>query len=323
MGLPEHTGLLRMIIIVQLIKAAMKKIIRVMLLLIIATHQMMAQQVIPLYKEAIPNSLPNTMKEITLEWDGHFGGYKSIARPTLEIYLPPAGKGNGAAVIICPGGGYGMESYLAEGLNIAKTFINHGVAAFILKYRLPSDSTMPNKSIGPLQDAQQAIKQVRENAAAWHVNPDKIGIMGFSAGGHLAASAATHFEKALIPNPANTSLRPDFAVLVYPVISMTNQLGHQGSRKNLLGERPDSATIHFFSNEKNVHSNTPPVWITHSEEDKVVDVENSIFFYQALRREHVPVEMHLYPKGDHGFVLSIPTETWMRPLFEWMTNSGW
>ncbi|MDN3654249.1 alpha/beta hydrolase [Ferruginibacter paludis] len=291
--------------------------------LVLSAARLLAQTVIPLYTGAIPNSVPNNMKEITINWDGHFGGYKSIATPTLEVYLPAAASANGSAVIICPGGGYGMESYQAEGINIANAFIKQGTAAFILKYRLPSDSIMKDKSIGPLQDAQQAIKQVRENAVNWHIEANKIGIMGFSAGGHLAASAAVHFDSAFIPNKEHTSLRPDFMVLVYPVISMTDQLTHAGSRQNLLGENIPLEKINFFSNEKNVTDKTPPAWITHSEEDKVVDVDNSILFYEALRHHHVPVEMHLYPKGNHGFVLSQPTEQWMRPLFDWMKTNGW
>lgn len=291
--------------------------------LLIHAAGLLAQTVIPLYTGSIPNSLPNNMKEITLNWDGHFGGYKSIANPTLEVYLPATINANGSAVIICPGGGYGMESYQAEGINIANAFIKQGTAAFILKYRLPSDSIMKDKSIGPLQDAQQAIKRVREQAATWHIETNKIGIMGFSAGGHLAASAAVHFDSSFVPNKEHTSLRPDFMVLVYPVISMTDQLTHASSRANLLGENIPEEKINFFSNEKNVTEKTPPAWITHSEEDKVVDVDNSIQFYEALRHHHVPVEMHLYPKGDHGFVLGQPTELWMRPLFEWMKANGW
>ncbi len=282
-----------------------------------------SQKIIPLYNKAIPNSLTNNMKEITLYWDGKFGGYKSISIPTLEIYLPVESDANGTAVIICPGGGYGMESYQKEGINIATIFIKQGTAAFILKYRLPSDSIMKEKNIGPLQDAQQAIKVVRENALAWHIDSNKIGIMGFSAGGHLAALAATHFEVSFIPNDEHTNLRPDFMMLVYPVISMTDKLTHPSSRTNLLGENPGEEKVTFFSNEKNITAKTPPAWITHSEEDKVVDVDNSIVFYEALRKQHVPVEMHLYPNGNHGFVLDLPTESWMKPLFEWMKSNGW
>lgn len=280
-----------------------------------------AQQIIPLYSGAVPNSTGYKMKEIRMENNGQFIGYRSISEPTLNVYLPDEKIATGAAVVICPGGGYGMESYKLEGTNIAETFQKNGVAAFILKYRLPSDSIMPDKSVGPLQDAQQAIKTVRERAAEWKINPAKIGIMGFSAGGHLASTAGTHFDKSYIPNPENTSLRPDFLILIYPVISMKDGLTHGGSRTNLLGKTPSEKQITLFSNDLQVNANTPPTWITHTGDDTVVPVENSIRFYQQLIKNKVLAEMHLYPAGNHGFVLKLPCDQWMQPLFEWMGKS--
>ena len=262
------------------------------------------------------------MKEIRIENNGQFLGYRSISEPTLNVYLPDEKIATGAAVVICPGGGYGMESYKLEGTNIAETFQKNGVAAFILKYRLPSDSIMPDKSVGPLQDAQQAIKTVRDRAAEWKINQAKIGIMGFSAGGHLASTAGTHFDKSYIPNSGNTSLRPDFLILVYPVISMQEGLTHSGSRTNLLGKSPSEEQVKLFSNDLQVTANTPPTWITHTGDDTVVPVENSIRFYQQLVKNKIPAEMHLYPSGNHGFVLKLPCDQWMQPLFEWMGKSG-
>ena len=291
--------------------------------MVILFSTLKGQEVIPLYNGEIPNSTSYPMKEVTLNWDGQFGGYKNISKPTLEIYLPFKEQANGSAVVICPGGGYGMESYRLEGLNIAKTFINHGTAAFILKYRLPSDSIMPDKSIGPLQDAQQAIKVVRQQCKMWNIDPNKIGIMGFSAGGHLASTAGTHFDSCLVANDQHTSIRPDFMILIYPVISMTDKLTHTGSRKNLLGANPTIEQIDFFSNELHVTDQTPPTYLTHTGDDKVVDVDNSIVFYEALRHHNVVAELHLFPKGNHGFVLSIPTEEWMTPLFLWMKSNKW
>jgi acetyl esterase/lipase len=177
---------------------------------------------------------------------------------------------------------------------------------------------MIDKSVGPLQDAQQAIKTVRMRAAEWKINPAKIGIMGFSAGGHLASTAGTHFDKSYIPNDEKINLRPDFMILIYPVISMTDELTHMGSRNALLGKTPNKELIELFSNEIHVTSNTPPTWLTHTGDDNVVTVENSIHFYQELIRKKVPAEMHLYPKGNHGFVLFQPTDEWMQPLFAWM-----
>jgi len=299
-----------------------KKLRLIILCVAITAGNLTAQEIISLYPGAVPNSKPYVMKEITLNWDGQFGGYKSISKPTLEIYLPAREQSSGSAVIICPGGGYGMESYRLEGINIAKTFISHGTAAFILKYRLPSDSIMADKSIGPLQDAQQAIKTVRQRYSEWNIDPKKVGIMGFSAGGHLASTAGTHFDTCMISNEEHISLRPDFMILIYPVISMNNKLTHTGSMQNLLGPDPTPEKLDFFSNELHVTDQTPPTYLTHTGDDKVVDVDNSIVFYEALRHHKVAAEMHLYPKGNHGFVLSIPTEEWMTPLFKWLKSNN-
>ncbi|MDD4921231.1 MAG: alpha/beta hydrolase [Bacteroidales bacterium] len=281
-----------------------------------------AQQTINLYPATIPNSKPYKMKEIVMQINGQFNGYRSISEPTLTICLPEKSIATGAAVVICPGGGYGVNCFQGEGNNIAEVFIRKGIAAFILKYRLPSDSIMVDKSIGPLQDAQQAIKTVRQRAAEWNINPAKIGIMGFSAGGHLASTAGTHFDKSYIPNNEKISLRPDFMILVYPVISMKNEIKETGTHDRLLGKSPNAEQIMLFSNEMQVNANTPPTWITHTGDDKIVPVENSIRFYQALIKNNVPAEMHLYPKGNHGFVLHIPTEKWMQPVFDWMKKGG-
>lgn len=282
-----------------------------------------AQQIIPLYSGTIPNATSYTMQELATEKDGRVVWYRNVSKPTLTVFLPAKENATGTAVLLFPGGGYGGESYEAEGVRIAETFVNHGVAAVVVKYRLPSDSIMVDKSIGPLQDAQRAIQLVRDRAAEWNIKPDKIGIMGFSAGGHLAATAGTHFNEPVIENSKATSLRPDFMILVYPVISMCDALAHRGSRTNLLGSAPTAAQIERFSNERHVTPHTPPTYLTHSGDDTVVDLDNSIAFYEALRHQKVPAELHLYPTGNHGFVLKLPTEEWMVPLFTWMKGSGW
>lgn len=293
-----------------------------LLLLLMDSLPATAQQTIDLYTSTIPNSKPSSTVEIELKKDGEFFGYKNVSQPSLKVYLPEAHLATGAAVIICPGGGYGMESFKLEGIRIAEAFLNKGIAAFILKYRLPSDDIMIDKSIGPIQDAQQALKIVRQRASEWHLDEEKIGIMGFSAGGHLASTAGTHFNRSYISNPDGISLRPSFIILVYPVISMKDELTHNGSRENLLGTSASEEDITNFSNELQVNSETPPTWLTHTGDDTVVPVENSIRFYQELIKNKIPSEMHLYPKGNHGFVLSIPAAEWMRPLFSWMENSG-
>ena len=240
----------------------------------------------------------------------------STSVPTLTVFLPAPEKNSGVGVIIFPGGGYSGVSYKAEGVNVAREFVKNGIAAFVVKYRLPSDSIMLNKSIGPLQDAQQAIRFVRTNSRKYKIN--HIGIIGFSAGGHLASTLGTHFSTSYIANPGNVSLRPDFMVLVYPVITMRDSLTHKGSRGSLLGDRPSDSLQHLFSNDEQVTDSTPPAYITHTQDDNVVDVENSILFYQALRRHHVFSEMHLFPRGNHGFVLNLPITEWMSPVIDWI-----
>jgi len=193
----------------------------------------------------------------------------------------------------------------------------------VVRYRLPSSTTMVDKTIGPLQDAQQAIKVVREGARFWKIESNKIGVMGFSAGGHLASTAGTHFDMAFIQYEENISLRPDFMILVYPVISMTNTLAHMGSRTFLLGEHPPDSLVELFSNEKHVSGKTPPTFLIHAEDDQTVDPENSIGFFKALRRSDVPAELIIIPKGGHGFAASVPPEKWMQPLLSWMKDNGW
>lgn len=295
----------------------MKKTYLFSVLLLASGLSAQAQEIIPLYPGTVPNAKPSSVKEI----QPTAGVFRGTTRPTLEVYLPDKAIATGTAVVVIPGGGYGVVVYQGEGIGTAKALVQKGVAAFVLKYRLPSDSTMVDKTIGPLQDAQQAIKRVREGASKWSIDPGKIGIMGFSAGGHLASTEATHFEKALIDNPENTSLRPDFQVLVYPVISLRDSLAHRGSRDNLLGKNPSLQTVELYSNELQIRANTPPTYLTHAADDKVVDVDNSIAYFEALRHQKIPVEMHIYPKGDHGFIFRQPG--WIDPLFDWMKRNNW
>lgn len=206
---------------------------------------------------------------------------------------------------------------------MAKAFNEVGVAAIVLKYRLPGDRTMIDKSIGSIQDAQEAIKIVRQHAAEWHIDPNRIGIMGFSAGGHLAAMAGTHFEHDFIENKKALNLRPDFMLLIYPVISLTDSIGHIGSRNYLLGTSPSKEQIRFFSNELNVTPRTPPAFLAHAADDSVVSSKNSLYFYEALHSNGVPVELHLYDKGEHGFLTAPPFEEWFGRCKYWMQSNGW
>lgn len=271
-------------------------------------------QEIPLYK-TIPNSKPSANKEKN---DGKRASGVSI--PTLTIYKPAKPNAQQSAVIICPGGGYGMLAIGHEGADVAKALNNIGVTAFVLKYRLPNDSIMTDKSIAPLQDAQRAIQIVRERAAEWNINTSKIGIMGFSAGGHLAATASTQFNREVIDNPKHTSLRPDFSVLIYPVISFSEELTHRGSRINLTGKSPSQETVKLYSNELQVTKNTPLAFIVHSADDGAVPVGNSIKYYEALLKNGILSEMLLYPNGGHGYGMNNKTtkDKWMDNLKTWM-----
>ncbi|MCB0744266.1 MAG: alpha/beta hydrolase [Ignavibacteriae bacterium] len=295
----------------------MKLVKKFILIFLVITSLTKAQEIIDLYSGEIPNSKESTIKE---EYKN--GMFSNVTNPTLEIYPPEKEKQTGTAVVICPGGGYGVVVYEMEGIKTAKEFANNGVNAFLLKYRLPNDSIMIDKKVGPLQDALQAIKLVRENSEKWGIDKNKVGIMGFSAGGHLASTAATHFDMQIIENSNNINLRPDFQILIYPVISMQDKLTHLGSRENLLGKNPTQEFVDIYSNELQVIENTPPAYITHTGDDNVVDVANSLEYYKSLKKNDVPAEMHIYPKGNHGFVLSQPTEEWMEPIIKWLKKQN-
>lgn len=277
-----------------------------------------AQTVMPLYNGLPPGGIAGPDEEITDKDNNR--GLTSI--PTLTAYLPPKEKATGTAVLICPGGGYTRVVLQKEGLNIAEYFVKQGIAAFVLKYRLPDDKIMQDKSSGPLQDAQEALKIIRSRATEWNIDTKRVGIMGFSAGGHLASTAGTHFDRPVLAANAGLNLRPDFMILVYPVISMEKNLTHSGSRQRLLGNQPDELSIKNYSNDRQVTPQTPPTILFHTGDDTVVDVDNSLLFYQALRHQHVPAEMHIYPEGNHGFVLKLPIDVWMQITMKWIGRMG-
>lgn len=306
----------------------MKQLFTAVLLLSIFLSAVYAQQkpmVISLYPEnKVPGNLTGPDEETTAS-DGGIVRISKIKTPTLSVYLPPADKANGTAVIICPGGGYSIVAIDHEGYKVAEKFNEMGVAAFVLKYRIPDKKNQQDPSIAPLQDTQQAILTVRANAEKWHINPSRIGIMGFSAGGHLASTAATHFNHSLISNPGKISLRPDFAIMIYPVISADKQITHAGSFKNLLGANPTAQQLREFSNEKQITAQTPPSFLVHASDDKGVSPENSIVFYQALLKNNVPAELHIYQNGGHGFGMHNRTtkDEWMDRCRNWMEANGW
>lgn len=208
---------------------------------------------------------------------------------------------------------------------MAQWFNSLGIPAFVLKYRLPSDLIMKNKNVGPLQDAQEAVRYVRQNAAKWNIDPNKIGILGFSAGGHLVATLSTHYDDKVYESDYKVSARPNFSLLIYPVISMQNDITHKGSQINLLGNNPSEDLINSFSNEKRVTTQTPPAFLIHATDDTVVIPENSINYYLALKKNGVTAELHLYEKGGHGFGLGVndTSKNWTRECEEWLKANNY
>jgi acetyl esterase/lipase len=276
-------------------------------------------QAFPLYGEAaVPNSKPGPDQETSA--DGSW--IKKVSRPVIQVYLPAGAKATGASVVIFPGGAYAGLTFDYEGTQQANYFVDHGIAAFVVKYRIPDDQTMLDKAMGPLKDAQQAMRFARQHAAAWNLDPHRIGAVGFSAGGHVASMLATHFDQSYVDNPEHVALRPDFVVLVYPVISMDARLAHLDSRKALLGAEPAESRVRFFSSELHVTGDTPPTLLLHAADDGLVDVDNSVVFFEALRHAGVPVETRLFEKGGHGF-FRLPRDRWQGAIMEWLVSNGW
>lgn len=255
-------------------------------------------------------------------------GDTSTDKPELTAYRPE--KPNGTAVVVCPGGGYGGLAMDHEGKQVAEFLTKQGVTAFVLKYRLANKERPGPLGEAPLLDAQRAIRLVRAKAKDYSIDPKRVGIWGFSAGGHLASTAATHFNKGGLKNDDDVekeSCRPDFAILAYPVITMEDGVTHGGSKRNLLGDKPDAKLVELYSNEKQVTKETPPTFIFHTSADTAVVPENAVRFYLACKKAGVPVEMHIYEKGRHGVGLGRDpkwtggeksVETWPDRLSDWM-----
>jgi acetyl esterase/lipase len=294
-----------------------------LLIIVFSTQIIMAQEVINLYSGKIPNYkvTPESYQEISATDANGMVRVRQVTIPQLIAYIPK--NPNGTSVIICPGGGYAILAIKHEGYDVAEKLNALGITAFVLKYRLPSDEVMVDKTIGPLQDAQQAVKMVRENAENWSLDTAKIGIMGFSAGGHLASTLGTHYKNALIDNPNKTNLRPNFMVLGYPVIS-TGEFAHQGSKNNLLGKNPSIELVKLYSNELQVNQNTPPTFIFHANDDKSVPSENSLEFAKALKQAKVKSQLNLYQAGGHGFGLNnkLSKDSWFDSMINWMNLNG-
>jgi acetyl esterase/lipase len=277
---------------------------------------------IPLYKGTIPNSKEIRGKEKIDRQD--ITVISNVQVPEIDVYLPTKRFSSGQAVVICPGGGYWILAWDLEGTDIAKYFNSIGIAAIVLKYRLPTYGNTVDPSKVPLMDAQRAMRLVRSNASKWNINPEKIGIMGFSAGGHLASTLGTHFDygnKTSTDSIERVSCRPDFMILMYPVISFVDSSTHTGSRDALLGPNPDKEQLNNFSNELQVKSDTPPAFFVHADNDTGVPVENTLLMYKALRAKQIPAELHILSEGEHGFGLGTGNEhinSWTNSLKLWL-----
>jgi len=282
-----------------------------------------AQEIIPLYSGEIPGAKPtpaNYIENTEVRSNGTLSTTK-VTIPTLTIFEAPKDIASGTAVIICPGGGYAALAFSHEGTDVAKRFNAIGVTAFVLKYRLPSDEIMVDKTYALLQDVEQAIYLVRKDAKKYNIKPNKIGIMGFSAGGHLASTLLAHYNDVKIAVKGKISLKPDFAALIYPVISFEESV-HSGTMKNLLGPNPADSLKQYFSANKNVTRKTSPTFLVHAKDDKTVPVQNSILLNEALKKKGIATKIYLYEKGGHGFGLVNKTSDvdWFNLLTDWLKN---
>jgi acetyl esterase/lipase len=277
-----------------------------------------ANPVVPLWDRKAPGAVGDTETD----------------KPSLKVFLAPNNKANGAAVVVCPGGGYGGLADDHEGKQVAEFLNGLGVSAFVLKYRTANKERPGPLEGAPLQDAQRAIRLVRFHAKDYGIDANRVGIWGFSAGGHLASTAATHFDNGLLKDGDaidKMGCRPDFAILAYPVITMEASVTHGGTRNNLIGPMPDEKQIELYSNEKHVTKETPPTFIFHTSADTAVPVENAVRFYLACKKAGVPVEMHIYEKGRHGVGLGRDPKwtggeksvaSWPDLLGDWMKSRG-
>lgn len=292
-----------------------EKNIYLILFFMIASHFSQSQTVVKLWPDGTPGPVVSPKPEETFE--GRRVRY--VSEPTLTVYSPAKEQNTGVALIVCPGGGYGMEAMDHEGYDVAEFLQSHGITGIVLKYRLPY-----GHSEIPLQDAQQAMRLVRLHAEEWSVDPSKIGIAGFSAGGHLASTLSTHFDtgdKESNAPIARLSCRPDFSVLLYPVVTFKEEWGHMGSRENLIGKTNDWKIIEKFCNELQVTKQTPPAFIALADDDTGVKPRNSIEYYLALKREGIQAELHIFREGGHGFGMhktGKAHDQWPLMMVEWM-----
>jgi acetyl esterase/lipase len=272
---------------------------------------------VALYNGNIPGAKNAVNKENVESQDATGRFVIEVSQPQLTAYWPDPNLRNGCAVVICPGGGYRGLSVDKEGDAIARRLVQLGISAFVLKYRMPSDDTMDNRQFGPLQDVQQALQVVNSHATEWQLDVAKIGVMGFSAGGHVASSAAVHYQRPVLPTLSSAVVKPAFQILIYPVISMDPHITHSGSKALLIGEDASAQDIEYFSNDKQVNSDSPRAFVMHANDDVNVSVENSLGYYRALLASQVPVQLLLLPDGGHGFGMYHEYD-WFQSLVMWL-----
>jgi len=276
------------------------------------------------WPEGIPGSVKNNtyIEKVTVTND-IISGYEKVTDPTITVFLPTAERATGTAVLICPGGGYGMLAFDHEGYQIARWLNENGIAGIILKYRLPSDLIMKDKRIGPLQDAQEAIRIIRRNSEGWKIDPEKVGVIGFSAGGHLASSLSTHYDDDVYNVKDQITARPDFSILIYPVITFDPSFTHSGTKRNLIGEDPPESDVAHFSNELRINDKTPPAFLVHSADDEAVPVKNSLVYFDTLLKYKIHAELHIFELGGHGYGLSQDKGTqsaWPDLCIKWLKS---
>jgi acetyl esterase/lipase len=300
----------------------MKVLKLITLLMLFASITSAQEYTLPLYNGAIPNSKSTGQKEKIEKSD--ITVITNVQVPDIAVYLPTKKFATGQAVVICPGGGYWILAWDLEGTDIARYLNSIGIAAVILKYRLPTYGNTIEPHKAPLMDAQRAMRLMRFNSKKWNIDPKKIGIMGFSAGGHLASTLGTHFDygnSASADSVEKLSCRPDFMILMYPVITFTDSCMHRGSREALLGKNPDPELVKYYSNELQVKKDTPPAFIVQAEDDTTVPVKNAFLMYDALEAKKIPVELHILSEGEHGFGLgegNAHVSEWTKDLELWL-----
>ena len=283
---------------------------------------------ISLYPEGIPCK---SDFETVVDYNSTGRTFKKIADPEIWYFPSRIKNDNKPAILVMPGGGYYDLWFDKEGVDVAKWLNKIGVSAFVLKYRLPHWETVECKSEVALMDAQRAMRIIRSNSIKWGINPEKIGVLGFSAGGHLASTISTHHDQGLsqskIEMERKISSRPNFTILIYPVVSLQNSPNtHFGSRQNLLGKTPINELVDYYSNELQVKSDTPPAILIHTNEDSAVPPENSILYYSALRKYNIPAAIHIWEKGQHGLGFANDGDygfkSWPKVTKEWMIERG-